>query len=261
MKQLVTISSYGSGPRDCILERMENSPHILVVDDHQEIRTLVGRLLEKDGYRVSMAPDGREMRRVLGERRVDLIVLDLMLPGEDGLTLCRDLRAAASPVPVIMLTAKGDGVDRILGLEMGADDYVPKPFSGRELIARIKAVLRRTQALPPRPEGPSVPVYRFDQWTLDTGTRDLESDADVVVSLSTSEYNLLLAFLQHPQRVLRRDQLLDLAKGRSATPFDRSIDIQVSRLRRKIGDDGKKPKVIKTVRGDGYIFTPNVRCE
>ena len=240
---------------------MENSPHILVVDDHQEIRTLVGRLLEKDGYRVSTAPDGREMRRVLGERRVDLIVLDLMLPGEDGLTLCRDLRAAASPVPVIMLTAKGDGVDRILGLEMGADDYVPKPFSGRELIARIKAVLRRTQALPPRPEGPSVPVYRFDQWTLDTGTRDLESDADVVVSLSASEYSLLLAFLQHPQRVLARDQLLDLAKGRSAMPFDRSIDIQVSRLRRKIGDDGKKPKVIKTVRGDGYIFTPNVRCE
>ena len=240
---------------------MENSPHVLVVDDHREIRTLVGRLLEKDGYRVSTASDGREMRRVLGERRIDLIVLDLMLPGEDGLTLCRDLRAASSSVPVIMLTAKGDGVDRILGLEMGADDYVAKPFSGRELIARIKAVLRRTQALPPRPEGPSVPEYRFDQWTLDTGTRDLESAADVVVSLSTSEYNLLLAFLQHPQRVLTRDQLLDLAKGRSATPFDRSIDVQVSRLRRKIGDDGKKPKMIKTVRGDGYIFTPDVRCQ
>ena len=244
-----------------MLEHMENSPHVLVVDDHREIRTLVGRLLEKDGYRVSTASDGREMRRVLGERRIDLIVLDLMLPGEDGLTLCRDLRAASSSVPVIMLTAKGDGVDRILGLEMGADDYVAKPFSGRELIARIKAVLRRTQALPPRPEGPSVPEYRFDQWTLDTGTRDLESAADVVVSLSTSEYNLLLAFLQHPQRVLTRDQLLDLAKGRSATPFDRSIDIQVSRLRRKIGDDGKKPKMIKTVRGDGYIFTPDVRCQ
>ena len=239
---------------------MKNSPHILVVDDHREMRTLVGQLLEKDGYRVSTASDGKEMRRALGDRRIDLIVLDLMLPGEDGLTLCRDLRAASSFVPIIMLTAKGDDVDRILGLEMGADDYVAKPFSGRELIARIKAVLRRTRALPPKPEGPSAPVYRFGQWALDTGTRDLESDADVVVSLSTSEYNLLLAFVQHPQRVLTRDQLLDLAKGRSAMPFDRSIDLQVSRLRRKIGDDAKNPKVVKTVRGGGYIFTPSVRC-
>ncbi len=240
---------------------MRNSSHILVVDDHQEIRTLIGRLLEKDGYRVSTAADGKEMRRVLDERRVDLIVLDLMLPDEDGLTLCRNLRAGSSSVPVIILTAKGDGVDRILGLEMGADDYVAKPFSGRELVARIKAVLRRTHALPPIPGGSAVPVYRFGLWMLDTGKRELESDADIVVPLSTGEYNLLLAFLQHPQRVLTRDQLLDLAKGRSAAPFDRSVDLQVSRLRRKIGDEAKDPKIIKTVWGGGYIFTPKVTCE
>ena len=240
---------------------MQNSSHILVVDDHQEMRSLIGQLLEKDGYRVSTASDGKEMRRALNERRVDLIVLDLMLPGDDGLTLCRNLRAGSSSVPVIMLTAKGDDVDRILGLEMGADDYVAKPFSGRELVARIKAVLRRTHALPPKPEGAAVPVYRFGQWLLDTGKRELESATDIVVPLSTGEYKLLLAFLQHPQRVLTRDQLLDLAKGRSAAPFDRSVDLQVSRLRRKIGDDAKDPKVIKTVWGGGYIFTPKVTCE
>ena len=240
---------------------MQSSSHILVVDDHQEMRSLIGRLLQKDGYRVSTAADGKEMRRVLGDRRIDLIVLDLMLPGEDGLTLCRNLRAGSSSVPVIMLTAKGDGVDRILGLEMGADDYVAKPFSGRELVARIKAVLRRTHALPPKPEGPAVPVYRFGPWVLDTGKRELESDDDIVVPLSTGEYNLLLAFLQYPQRVLSRDQLLDIAKGRSAAPFDRSVDLQVSRLRRKLGDDAKDPKVIKTVWGGGYIFTPKVTCE
>ncbi len=240
---------------------MQNSSHILVVDDHQEMRNLIGQLLEKDGYRVSTASDGKEMRRALSERRVDLIVLDLMLPGDDGLTLCRNLRAGSSSVPVIMLTAKGDDVDRILGLEMGADDYVAKPFSGRELVARIKAVLRRTHALPPKPEGAAVPVYRFGEWLLDTGKRELESATDIVVPLSTGEYKLLLAFLQHPQRVLTRDQLLDLAKGRSAAPFDRSVDLQVSRLRRKIGDDAKDPKVIKTVWGGGYIFTPKVTCE
>jgi len=160
-----------------------------------------------------------------------------------------------------MLTAKGDGVDRILGLEMGADDYIAKPFAGRELIARIKAVLRRTHALPPTMVDSPTQVYRFDQWTLNTTKRELESDADIVVPLSTGEYKLLLAFLQHPQRVLTRDQLLDLAKGRSATPFDRSVDLQVSRLRRKLGDDAKNPKIIKTVWGGGYVFTPKVARE
>lgn len=237
---------------------MRGPAHVLVVDDHQEMRSLVGRLLEKEGYRVSTAADGKEMRRVLSERGIDLVVLDLMLPGEDGLTLCRDLRAAGTAIPIIMLTARGDDVDRILGLEMGADDYLPKPFSGRELVVRIKAVLRRTYSLPPTPEGGVACVYRFDGWLLDTGRRELETQDDVVVPLSTGEYRLLLTFVQHPQRVLTRDQLLDLAKGRSAAAFDRSIDLQVSRLRRKIGDDAKNPQIIKTVWGGGYIFTPRV---
>lgn len=240
---------------------MQETAHILVVDDHQEMRTLVARLLEKEGFRVSTAADGREMRRLLAERGIELVVLDLMLPGEDGLALCRDLRAASCSIPIIMLTARGDGVDRIVGLEMGADDYVAKPFSGRELVVRIKAVLRRTYAMPPGTERATAAVYRFGRWTLDTGRRELESDADMVVPLSTGEYRLLLAFLQHPQRVLSRDQLLDLAKGRSAAAFDRSIDLQVSRLRRKIGDDAKSPKMIKTVWGGGYLFTEAVGLE
>jgi two-component system OmpR family response regulator len=240
---------------------MKETAHILVVDDHQEMRTLVGRLLEKEGYRVSTAADGREMRRLLAERGIELVVLDLMLPDEDGLSLCRDLRAASCTVPIIMLTAKGDGIDRIVGLEMGADDYIAKPFSGRELVVRIKAVLRRTYAMPPGAESAAAAVYRFGRWTLDTGRRELESDADMVVPLSTGEYRLLLAFLQHPRRVLTRDQLLDLAKGRSAAGFDRSIDLQVSRLRRKIGDDAKDPKMIKTVWGGGYLFTEAVALE
>ena len=238
---------------------MSDSHHILVVDDNREMRDLVGRLLEKDGYRVSAAGDGREMQRTLNDRKIDLIVLDLMLPGDDGLTLCRNLRAASSRVPVIILTAKGDEVDRILGLEIGADDYVAKPFSGRELLARVKAVLRRTNALPPAHEEAVDKIYRFGKWTLDTARRELEADHDVVVPLSTGEYNLLLAFLEHPQRVLTRDQLLDLAKGRSAVAFDRSIDLQVSRLRKKLGEDSKNPAIIKTVRGDGYFFTPKVQ--
>ena len=239
---------------------MRNSAHILVVDDHREIRDLVGQILVKDGYRVSTAADGREMRQMLGARKIDLIILDLMLPVEDGLILCRDLRAESSAIPIIILTAKGDEIDRVLGLEMGADDYVAKPFSGRELLARIKAVLRRTRSLPPPAKEPVATIYRFGKWTLDTARREIEAN-DLVVPLSTGEYNLLMAFVQHPQRVLSRDQLLDLSRGRSAAPLDRSIDLQVSRLRRKIERDAKKPEVIKTIWGDGYIFTPKVTIE
>lgn len=239
---------------------MQNSAHILVVDDHQEIRDLVRRMLVRDGYRVSVAADGQEMRQILGARKIDLIVLDLMLPVEDGLSLCRDLRARSSAVPIIILTAKGDEIDRVLGLEMGADDYVAKPFSGRELLARIKAVLRRTRSLPPSTKEPVAAVYRFGEWTLDTARRELESN-DLLIPLSTGEYNLLMAFVQHPQRVLSRDQLLDLSKGRSAAPMDRSVDLQVSRLRRKIERDAKNPEVIKTIWGDGYIFTLKVTSE
>lgn len=239
---------------------MNRNPHILIVDDNQEILSLVGRILEKDSYRVSTAADGRQMRQRLRDNVIDLIILDLMLPVEDGLALCRDLRAKSSTIPIIILTAKGDEIDRVLGLEMGADDYVAKPFSGRELLARIKAVLRRSRLLPPTGLNAVPSLCRFGKWTLDTARRELEAD-DVVVPLSTGEFNLLMAFLQHPQRVLNRDQLLDLAKGRSAAPFDRSIDLQVSRLRRKIENDAKNPETIKTIWGGGYIFTPEIKYE
>ncbi len=232
-----------------------DAPHILVVDDHQDIRQAVGEIVERDGFEVSTAANGSEMRRILKREHIDLVVLDLMLPGEDGLSLCRELRAESCWVPVIILTAKDDEVDRILGLEIGADDYVAKPFSGRELVARIRAVLRRTRNRQERPAAKSTGVYRFGRWALDTSRRELELDNDILVPLSTGEYNLLLAFVKHAQRVLTRDQLLDLGNGRISEPLDRSIDLQVSRLRRKIGDDARNPQVIKTVRGGGYIFT------
>jgi two-component system OmpR family response regulator len=195
------------------------------------------------------------MRRILKSEQIDLIVLDVMLPGESGLSLCRELRAQQSWVPVIILTARDDELDRVLGLEIGADDYVAKPFSGRELLARIRAVLRRAQNAPDRLSGESPETYRFGRWALDTARRELELDNDILVPLSTGEYNLLLAFVKHSQRVLTRDQLLDFGTGRMSEPLDRSIDLQVSRLRRKIGDDARNPQVIKTVRGGGYVFT------
>jgi two-component system OmpR family response regulator len=240
---------------------MHGSAHILIVDDHREIRDLVSRALVKEGFRVSTAADGRAMHKVLADSRIDLILLDLMLPGEDGLSLCRKLRAD-SDIPIIMLTAKGDEVDRVIGLEMGADDYLPKPFGSRELVARIKAVLRRGR----REAGEKDPAdrpkrYRFDRWTLDAGARELLRDDGVTIPLSTGEYDLLIALVQHPQRVLSREQLLDLARGRSATAFDRSIDTQISRLRKKIESDPGEPKIIKTVWGGGYTMTPPVSVE
>ncbi len=240
---------------------MTATPHILVVDDHREMRDLVSRVLAKEGFRVSVAADGREMRRVLADGRIDLILLDLMLPGEDGLSLCRGLRAESN-VPIIMLTAKGDEVDRVIGLEMGADDYLPKPFGSRELVARIKAVLRRVGAAAGT-AGPRRKArrYRFERWTLDSDARELLRDDGVGVPLSAGEYELLLALVERPQRVLSRAQLLDLARGRSATAFDRSIDTQISRLRKKIERDPGDPKIIKTVWGGGYIFTPAVSQE
>jgi len=236
---------------------MQTTPHVLIVDDDREIRDLLARFLAKHGLRVTTARDGGDMFKALGEWRIDLVVLDLMLPGEDGLSLCRRLRAA-SAMPVIMLTAMGEETDRIVGLEMGADDYLPKPFNPRELLARIKAVLRRSAALPERPSEAAGAILRFAGWTLDLATRRLESPAGVVVPLSAGEFDLLQAFVDHPRRVLTRDQLLDLSRGRAAAPFDRSVDIQVSRLRRKIEADGKDPQIIRTVRGGGYMFTPEV---
>jgi len=237
---------------------METSPHLLIVDDDREIRDLLSRFLAKHGYRVSAAKDAREARRLLADSRIDLAILDIMMPGEDGLALCRDIRAK-SPLPVIMLTAMGEEMDRIIGLEVGADDYLPKPFNPRELLARIKAVLRRAGRLPESDEEPKGEALEFSGWTLDTGLRRLTSPAGEPVELSTGEYDLLLAFLRHPQRVLSRDQLLDLARGRAAIPFDRSIDVQVMRLRRKIEPDSKTPQIIATVRGGGYTFTPAVK--
>ena len=236
---------------------MLGAPHILIVDDHREIRDLVSRALSKEGFRVSTAADGRSMRKVLADSRIDLVLLDLMLPGEDGLSLCRALRAQSS-IPIIMLTAKGDELDRVIGLEMGADDYLPKPFGSRELVARIKAVLRRGRepAAADRRHRPE--RYRFDRWALDTGARELVRDDGVAVPLSTGEYDLLIALVERPQRVLSRDQLLDLARGRSAAGLDRSIDTQVSRLRKKLERDPGEPKIIKTVWGGGYMFTPTV---
>lgn len=236
---------------------MDGSPHILVVDDDHEIRDLLTRLLRKEGLRVSTAFDGRDMKRVLADARIDLIVLDLMLPGDDGLALCRQLRAQSN-IPIIMLTAKGDEFDRVLGLEMGADDYLAKPFSSRELVARIKALLRRSSATASAVEEVEETVIGFAGWKFDTAKRELLSAEGVVVPLSTGEFDLLLALVRHPRRVLTRDQLLDLARGRAAGVFDRSIDTQVSRLRKKIEADPKDPQIIKTVWGGGYMFTPEV---
>ncbi|MNH73159.1 Transcriptional regulatory protein OmpR [compost metagenome] len=240
----------------------QGSPHILVVDDHSEIRDLLKRFLEQHGMRVSCARDGKEMKRLLDEREFDLLVLDLMMPGEDGLTLCRELRVK-SRLPIIMLTAMGEETDRIIGLEMGADDYLAKPFNPRELLARIKAVMRRTQAeIQPVPETETLTRdLRFDRWLLDINRRELVDEEGVGMSLSTAEFDLLKVFLERPQRVLSRDQLLDLARGREAVAFDRAIDTLVSRLRRKLERDPKNPELIKTIWGGGYLFAADVTQE
>lgn len=241
---------------------MERRDHILIVDDDREIRALLTEYLDKNGYRATAAADGRQMRLALAAGAVDLIVLDLMLPGEDGLALCRQLRAdPAHAVPILMLTARGEETDRIVGLEMGADDYLAKPFSARELLARISAVLRRTRMLPPNLRGPTTPAgtIRFGDWTLDTTERHLIDAAGTLVSLSGAEYRLLQVFLEHPQRILNRDQLLNLTQGREADLFDRSIDLLVSRLRRRLGDEAREPRYIKTVRNGGYVFSVAVK--
>ena len=232
---------------------MERTPHILVVDDHRDIRDLIARFLTKHALRASVAETAAAARKALLAADIDLIVLDIMMPGEDGLSLCRSIRETTQ-IPVILLTARGEEVDRIIGLEMGADDYLAKPFSPRELIARVAAVLRRTQALPPRQKPPGAERVKFGDWMLDTGQRELIGPDGVAMPLSSGEFRLLSALLERPKIALTRNQLLDLTKGRDADLFDRSIDNHVSRLRKKIEPDPKNPRYIKTVWGGGYIF-------
>jgi len=236
---------------------MENTPKILIVEDNKELSDLVARAFKKEGYRVSKAGDGRAMMRAIENERIDLIVLDVMLPGEDGLTLCRNLRAT-SQKPVIIISAKGDELDRIVGLKMGADDYLPKPFSTMELIARVEAVLRRADSIAIEHAETGEEQFQFSNWTLDINQRELTSSDDIIVALSTGEFDLLKVFLDRPKRVLSREQLLDLARGRNAQAFDRSIDTQISRLRRKIEQDPRNPTIIKTVWGGGYVFAVDV---
>jgi len=234
--------------------------HVLVVDDDAEIRNLLREYLEKNGYRVTTVADGKGMWAALELGRADLVVLDLMLPGDDGLTLCRNLRAR-SAMPVIMLTARGEETDRIVGLEMGADDYLAKPFNPRELLARIKSVLRRSRTLPDNLQSETASRIRFAGHVLDLESRNLVSPGGVVVALSGTEFRLLRIFLAHPNRVLNRDQLIDLMLSRDASPFDRSIDVQVSRLRHRLGEDAKEPAIIKTVRSEGYVLSVPVEVE
>jgi len=239
---------------------MESTDHILVVDDDGEIRQLLGDYLRKNGYQATTVADGKAMRAALARAHIDLIVLDLMLPGEDGLSLCRRLRSE-SETPVIMLTARGEETDRIIGLEMGADDYLAKPFNPRELLARIKTVLRRYRSLPLNLRADEARTIRFGTWSLDTVARHLLSPEGAVNSLSGAEFQLLRIFLSHANQVLTRDQLMLLAKGREADPLDRSIDLQVSRLRHRLGDDPAEPHIIKTVRGQGYVLAVNVEMD
>ncbi|MEQ5773979.1 MULTISPECIES: response regulator [unclassified Thalassospira] len=232
-------------------------PHILVVDDDQEIQKLLKKFLMQHGYRMTTVSDGTEMRKALRDWNIDLLILDIMLPGEDGFALCRDVRRT-SKIPIIMLTAVGEDTDRILGLELGADDYLTKPFNPRELLARIRAIFRRAETGTTEIVENSSEKVRFGNWVLNLGSRELRDADDVVVHLSTGEFSLLRALVKHNKRPLSRDQLVDIVRGQSSIPFDRSIDIQISRLRRKIEKDAKNPKLIKTVRGIGYQFCADV---
>lgn len=239
---------------------MQQGEHILVVDDDEGIRRLLADYLNKNGYRSTAVAEGKAAAAVLAQSRVDLIVLDLMLPGEDGLTLCRNLRARSN-IPIIILTARGEETDRIVGLEMGADDYVAKPFNPRELLARIKGVLRRAGMLPQNLRADDATRIYFAGWVLDIATRNLIAADSTVVALSGAEYKLLRVFLAHPNRVLSRDMLMDLTAGREIDAFERSIDVQISRLRQRLEDDAREPAIIKTVRGEGYVLAATVRVE
>jgi two-component system, OmpR family, response regulator len=241
-----------------VSERMTSVPHLLIVDDDEDILSLLTKFFGKHSYTVTVVTGGAAMFTALEQRAIDLVILDLMLRGEDGLSLCRRLRTI-SHVPVIMLTAMADQTDRVVGLEVGADDYLTKPFDQRELLARVKAVLRRTAASGVlATPGETRPALCFANWRLDVARRELRSENNTLVVLSGGEFDLLLAFAEHPQRVLTRDQLLDLSRGAAHAAYDRRIDVQVSRLRYKLEADPKNPSLIRTVRNGGYIFLPKV---
>jgi len=239
---------------------MSETGYILVVDDERDICDLVREYLASEGFRVLTANDGAGLREEMARSKVDLVILDLMLPGEDGLQLARELRTA-SDVGIIMLTGRGETVDRIIGLEMGADDYLPKPFHLRELLARVRSVMRRAASRAAERVIGERSRVRFADWTLDLSSRGLLSPSGDDVRLTTGEFELLAALVNHANQVLSRDRLLDLSRHREAGPFDRTIDVQVGRLRRKLEDDPKNPTIIKTVRGGGYMLTPPVEFE
>ncbi|HEY8507956.1 MAG TPA: response regulator [Steroidobacteraceae bacterium] len=239
---------------------MSTTRHIVVVDDDRDTRALVGQFLEKHGFRATPLPDGKALQRVLSQQRVDLLVLDVMLPGEDGLAICRRLSSEAY-LPIIMLTARADEVDRIIGLEIGADDYVVKPFNPRELLARVRNVLRRWELAPREISSRGVSKYRFASWTLDTVTRELIDKDGTRHPLTGGEYRMLLAFVSFPNRVLSRPQLIELTSTRRNELYDRSIDVRVSRLRQILRDHSDPHQIIKTVYGGGYVLGAAVEVE
>jgi two-component system, OmpR family, response regulator len=236
---------------------MTDPAHILVVDDDRDIRKPLAEYLRRHGFRTSVAADGREMDKTLATANVDLVVLDIMMPGEDGLAICRRLQET-SQIPVILLTALTEATERIVGLELGADDYVTKPFEPRELLARVKSVLRRSQMLPRRQQH-STGLVKFDRWRFDFARKEIVSEDEVIVRLSSGEHLLLVSLIEHAGLVLTREQLLDLTKGRETQLFDRSIDNQVSRLRRKLEGDPKNPRIILTKWGGGYVFAAELQ--
>ncbi len=235
-------------------------PHVLIVEDDTGTRALLARFLGENGFRATGARNGSEMWEALDGMAIDLILLDVMLPGASGLDLCRALRRT-SAMPIIMLTARGSETDRVLGLGLGADDYVPKPFSRAELLARIRAVLRRGRMVTEEAPGARTRHLRFASWVLDTARHELKAPNGAVVEVSGAEYDVLLAFLEHPQRVMTRDRILELSRSRIGEVFDRSVDVLVSRLRRKLGGPEEASELIKTVRGAGYMFAADVNRE
>lgn len=239
---------------------MQDATHVVVVDDHNDIRDLVREYLEHQGYKVSVAEGGATLRRILARQTVDLIILDVMMPGEDGISLCREVRASGD-IPIIFLTAMAEDTDRIVGLELGADDYLVKPFNPRELLARIRAVLRRATSATPARTILNRRIVRIGQWKLDLGRQEIFGDDNVGIPLSTAEFRLLKVFIERPGLILSREQLLDLTVGRTADIFDRSIDNQVSRLRKKIEENAKNPSIIKTHWGGGYSLCTEVVFE